>query len=84
MYYLALLCENNNEVANIDFNNILTEINLKYKSDEYIIRRIAEEYNSDYTKKIYRAKLKLLTIKKMKKIILKTLIYTILSYKNYV
>ncbi len=47
MYYLAVLCENNNEVANIDFNNILREINLKYKSDEYIIRRIEEGYKSD-------------------------------------
>jgi len=40
MYCLALLLEPENNVANIDFNNFLREINLKEKSDLYIIQRI--------------------------------------------
>lgn len=40
MYYLAILCEPDNVVANIDFNNFLREVNLKEKSDDYIRQRI--------------------------------------------
>jgi tetratricopeptide (TPR) repeat protein len=44
MYYLALLLEPDNNVANIDFNNFLREVNLKEKSDLYIKQRIKYGY----------------------------------------
>lgn len=51
MYYIALLCEPNNNVANIDFNNFLREVNLKHKSDEYIIKRIKYGYLTEMKEK---------------------------------
>lgn len=40
MYILALLIDEDNTVANVNYNNFLREVNLKPKSDEYIIKRI--------------------------------------------
>lgn len=48
MYYLAVLCEPENEVGNIDFNNFLRENNLKPLSDEFIIQRI--KYDNFHSK----------------------------------
>jgi tetratricopeptide (TPR) repeat protein len=44
MYLLALIVEPNNDVANINLNNFLREIDLKNKSDEYITRRIIYDF----------------------------------------
>lgn len=40
MYIIALLIDEDNTVANVNYNNFLREVNLKPKSDEYIIKRI--------------------------------------------
>jgi tetratricopeptide (TPR) repeat protein len=45
MYLLALIIEPNNEVANINMNNFLREIDLKNRSDEYITRRIIYDFS---------------------------------------
>ena len=43
MYFLAILLEPDNTVANVDFNNFLRENDLKEKSDEYIIQRVIHD-----------------------------------------
>lgn len=53
MYYLAVLCEPENEVGNIDYNNFLRENNLKPLSDEFIIQRIKyDNFHSKLSSKI--------------------------------
>ena len=47
MYYLAILLDPDNVVANVDFNNYLRENNLKEKSDRYIIARISYDCYMD-------------------------------------
>ena len=47
MYIISLLLTQDNTVANVNYNNFLREVNMKLKSDEYIVKRIQYAKNDD-------------------------------------
>lgn len=47
MLIIALLIDEQNTVANVNYNNFLREVNLKTKSDEYIVKRIRYDLNDN-------------------------------------
>lgn len=47
MYIISLLLTQDNTVANVNYNNFLREVNMKLKSDEYIVKRIQYAKNDN-------------------------------------
>lgn len=56
MYFISIILEPDNIVANVDYNNFLRETNHKDLSDEFISMRINLDSNYEYLKEYNEAK----------------------------